>query len=72
MIEIKLSPDGLQEALMSLQECGMNINEIKQNNLEHIHIKHYETLLEFSITTVNEIKKFIDYIDVELEKLNSK
>lgn len=55
--------NNFHEVVMSLQECGLTVNDMKQRNLKQINISSYEKLLEFSIETVGIMKDLLGHSD---------
>lgn len=61
--------NNLHEALMTLQECGMVVNDMKKENIKQIDLADYEKLLSFFIDTVERMQDFLSYVDNEFEKI---
>ncbi|PLR79755.1 hypothetical protein CVD25_17775 [Bacillus canaveralius] len=60
----------LEEALMLLQDIGLQLNEYQKSN-STIPIEHYRELLEFSISIArqtNEVSETIDEMMQDIER----
>jgi hypothetical protein len=64
------------DALIKLQEIGLQVNEYKKNGGVHIPIEDYEKLLNWSIEAIriatDQHDVLVNSIDALLDKVNSK